>query len=79
MTNEKSIVRIDLATGQRETIYGLRLSHEALFPGPPLLPADGRAYAYAYGTVTSDLYVLEGPDTLSSSSCLVISPFTCPA
>ena len=62
VTNEKSIVRIDLATGGREPVsdYGSGSPREALFTGAPLLSAGGHAYAYTYGTVTSDLYVVDG-------------------
>jgi DNA-binding winged helix-turn-helix (wHTH) protein/Tol biopolymer transport system component len=61
-TGEREIVRIDRATGRRETIgdYGSRRPQQCVFSGSPLLSADGRAYAYTYGTVTSDLYVVEG-------------------
>jgi DNA-binding winged helix-turn-helix (wHTH) protein/Tol biopolymer transport system component len=61
-TGEKAIVRIDRTTGQRETIaeYGAGRPQRCVFSGPPYLSADGRAYAYTYGTVTSDLYVVEG-------------------
>ena len=59
---DKAIFRIDLATGRRETItdYGSRTPQQALFSGVPVLAADGRAYAYTYVTVTSDLYLVEG-------------------
>jgi hypothetical protein len=62
-SNEKDIIRIDLATGRRETIseYGSASPQLSVFSGPPILSADGRAYAYTYGTVTSDLFVVEGP------------------
>jgi hypothetical protein len=58
---EKAIFRIDLTTGQRETVtdYGSG-SRQALFSGAPVLAADGRAYAYTYVTITSDLYLVEG-------------------
>ena len=61
-STDTTIFRIDLTTGQRETIgdYGSGSPKQSLFTGPPLLSADGRAYAYTYGTVTSDLYVVEG-------------------
>ena len=61
-SKDNTIVRIDLATGQRETItaYGDGSPKQALYTGPPRLSADGRAYAYTYATVTSDLYVIEG-------------------
>jgi DNA-binding winged helix-turn-helix (wHTH) protein/Tol biopolymer transport system component len=64
-STDNTIFRIDLATGQRETIttYGSGSPPQSLFTGPPLLSADGRAYAYTYGTVTSDLYVVEGART----------------
>lgn len=64
-STDKSVFRIDLATGQRETItdYGSGSPQQPLFTGPPLLSADGHAYAYTYGTVTSDLYVVEGART----------------
>jgi len=59
---EKEVVRIDLATGHRETIteYGSGRPQQIVFSGPPYLSADGRAYAYTYGTISSDLYVVEG-------------------
>jgi len=61
-STDTTIFRIDLATGQRETItdYGSASPKQSLFTGPPQLSTDGRAYAYTYGTVTSDLYVVEG-------------------
>jgi DNA-binding winged helix-turn-helix (wHTH) protein len=61
-TTDKNVFRIDRATGQRETTteYGSGAPQPSLFTGPPLLSADGRAYAYTYGTDTSDLYVVEG-------------------
>jgi hypothetical protein len=61
-TGEKDVVRVDRVTGQRETItdYGFGSPKQSLFTGPPLLSADGRAYAFTYGTVTSELYVVEG-------------------
>jgi len=61
-STDKTIFRIDLATGQRETItgYGSGTPQQSLYSGPPLLTADGRGYAYTYVTVTSDLYVVEG-------------------
>jgi hypothetical protein len=33
---------------------------ESLFTEPPVVSADGRAYAYTYATVTSDLFVVDG-------------------
>jgi hypothetical protein len=64
-TTDDSIVRIDLATGQRDRISGCHSGspQQALFSGAPLLSADGRAYAYTYVTVSSDLYVVEGART----------------
>jgi eukaryotic-like serine/threonine-protein kinase len=64
-SKDKSIFRVDLATGQRETIasYGSGSPLQSLFTGPPLLAADGRAYAYTYVTATSNLYVVEGART----------------
>jgi len=61
-STDKSIFRIDLATGQRQTItdYGSGSPQQALFTGSLVLAADGRAYAYTYVTVTSDLYLVEG-------------------
>lgn len=61
-STDKNVFRIDRATGQRETItdFGSGSPQQSLFTGPPLLSADGRAYAYTYGTETSDLYVVEG-------------------
>lgn len=57
-----AIFRIDPATGQRDRItdYHSGSPQQSLFTGPPLLSADGRAYAYTYVTATSDLYVVEG-------------------
>jgi hypothetical protein len=64
-STDTNIFRIDLATGQRETVtdYSAGSPKQSLFTGPPLLSADGHAYAYTYGTVTSDLYVVEGART----------------
>jgi hypothetical protein len=61
-STDNTIFRIDLATGQRETItaYGSGNPKQSLFTGSPILSGDVRAYAYTYGTVTSDLYVVEG-------------------
>jgi hypothetical protein len=61
-STDTTIFRIDLVSGQRETItdYGSGSPKQSLFTGSPLLSADGHAYAYTYGTVTSDLYVVEG-------------------
>ena len=62
VTSEKNISRIDLATGLRETIfdYGSGNPKDSLFTEPPVVSADGRAYAYTYATVTSDLFVVDG-------------------
>lgn len=64
-STDTTIFRIDLAIGQRETIteYGSGSPKQSLFTGSPILSADGRAYAYTYGTVTSDLHVVEGART----------------
>jgi eukaryotic-like serine/threonine-protein kinase len=61
-SRDNAIFRIDLATGQRDRITDYRSGRplQSLFTGPPLLSADGRAYAYTYVTATSDLYVVEG-------------------
>jgi DNA-binding winged helix-turn-helix (wHTH) protein/Tol biopolymer transport system component len=61
-TDEQNIVRIDLASGKRETVsdYGSGRPQQCIFSGPPIPSADGRAYAYTYGTLTSDLYLVEG-------------------
>jgi hypothetical protein len=60
--NEKGIVRIDRSTGRREAIgtYGSGRPQQVVFSGPLVFSADGQAYAYTYGTVTSDLYVVDG-------------------
>jgi DNA-binding winged helix-turn-helix (wHTH) protein len=62
VSNDKNIFRIDLASGRRETIfeYGSGNPKESLFTEPPVVAADGRAYAYTYATLTSDLFVLDG-------------------
>lgn len=59
---DNAVFRIDLVTGQRDRItdYSSGKPQQSLFTGPPLLSADGRAYAYTYVTATSDLYVVEG-------------------
>ena len=64
-TTDTAIFRIDLATGQRERISDCHSAspQQALFVGAPVLSADGRAYAYTYVTVTSDLYLVEGART----------------
>jgi DNA-binding winged helix-turn-helix (wHTH) protein len=61
-SDDRHIIRIDLATGRRQTVseYGSGSPQLSVFSGPPILSADGRAYAYTYGTVTSDLFVVEG-------------------
>lgn len=61
-STDKDIIRIDLATGQRAAIseYGSARPQLSVFSGPPVLSADGRAYAYTYGTVTTDLFVVAG-------------------
>ena len=61
-STDNAVFRIDLATGQRDRITDYRSGspQQSLFTGPPLLSADGRAYAYTYVTATSDLYVVEG-------------------
>jgi DNA-binding winged helix-turn-helix (wHTH) protein/Tol biopolymer transport system component len=61
-STDSAVFRIDLATGQRDRITDYRSGRppQSLFTGPPLLSADGRAYAYTYVTATSDLYVVEG-------------------
>jgi Tol biopolymer transport system component len=56
---ELALFRLDLRTGQKKLWKKIRL------PGPgtvaePVVAADGRTYAYAYTTRTSDLYLLEG-------------------
>jgi len=64
-STDNAIFRIDLTTGQRERISDCHSGspQQALFTGAPVLSADGRAYAYTYVTVTSDLYVVEGART----------------
>jgi DNA-binding winged helix-turn-helix (wHTH) protein/Tol biopolymer transport system component len=61
-STDNAVFRIDLATGQRDRITDYRSGRpqQSLFTGPPILSADGRAYAYTYVTGTSDLYVVEG-------------------
>jgi hypothetical protein len=61
-TSEKNITSIDLATGHRETIfdYGSGNPRESRFTESPAISADGRAYAYTYATLTSDLFVVDG-------------------
>jgi len=51
-----------MSAGRREMVtdYGSGSPQQALFTGAPVLSADGRAYAYTYVTVTSDLYLVEG-------------------
>jgi hypothetical protein len=62
VTSEKNISRIDIATGRRETIfdYGSGNPRDSLFTEPPVVSADGRAYAYTYATLTSGLFVVDG-------------------
>jgi len=62
VTSEKSITRIDVATGKREAIadYGSGVPRDSVFTALPYLSADGHAYAYTYGTDTEDLFVVEG-------------------
>lgn len=61
-STDNTVFRIDLSTGQRDRITDYRSGSppQSLFNSSPLLSADGRAYAYTYVTVTSDLYVVEG-------------------
>jgi hypothetical protein len=64
-STDTTVFRIDLATGQRDRItdYHSGSPPQAFFTSSPILSADGRAYAYTYVTVTSDLYVVEGART----------------
>jgi DNA-binding winged helix-turn-helix (wHTH) protein/Tol biopolymer transport system component len=61
-STDTTIFRIDLTTGQRDRITDYRSGNppQSLYTSPPLLSTDGRAYAYTYATVTSELYVVEG-------------------
>ncbi|MCM2257807.1 MAG: protein kinase [Vicinamibacteria bacterium] len=56
------VYRVDLVTGRRESAWQLAPVDRAgvLAVTPVLLSADGRAYAYGYRRVLSDLYVLRG-------------------
>jgi len=56
------VFRLDPATGRQQLWKEFKPADPAGISRvlPPLITRDGKAYAYSYGRVLSDLYLVEG-------------------
>jgi hypothetical protein len=55
------LVRVDVATGSRETFRRLKPSDLAgVFVAEPVMTPDGQWYAYSYTRTLDDLYLADG-------------------
>ena len=75
--NETNIVSVDVESDARTIVHPRGAPPPGnVYTTPPVVSADGRAYAYTYNTVSTQLFVVEGLRQLalfSAAACSIAS------